>query len=171
MKQYLHFVAGVESLFDEEKGRYVSKYRSGKEFKTARADTVQSLFPILLPEIKPSHKKAILDALTDSNRYKSPFPIPTVSQNDPAFNPIFTIDLMWRGPSWAAPNYFILEGLRKLNETQLYKEIGRKWVDHAMAKGIWEMWNPLTGEGYGVRDLGMSTSVIDVMFKLKKMNS
>lgn len=29
------------------------------------------------------------------------------------------------------------------------------------------MWNPLTGEGYGVKDLGMSTSVLDVMYKLK----
>ena len=38
-----------------------------------------------------------------------------------------------------------------------------------MNKGIWEMWNPLTGEGYGVKELGMSTSVIDVMFKLKQI--
>jgi hypothetical protein len=38
-----------------------------------------------------------------------------------------------------------------------------------MSKGIYEMWNPLSGEGYGVKDIGMSTSVIDVMFKLKAM--
>lgn len=79
------------------------------------------MFPILLPEIKPSHQKAILDALKDPKKYNSNYSIPTVSQSDPAFNPIFTIDLMWRGPSWAAPNYFILEGLRRLNETALYK--------------------------------------------------
>jgi hypothetical protein len=29
-----------------------------------------------------------------------------------------------------------------------------------MSKGIYEMWNPLTGEGYGVKDLGMSTKTI-----------
>ncbi len=51
----------------------------------------------------------------------------------------------------------------------MYKEIGRKWLNQAMNKGIWEMWNPLTGEGYGVKELGMSTSVIDVMFKLKQI--
>lgn len=84
-------------------------------------------------------------------RYKSQFPIPTVSQSDPTFNPVFTIDLMWRGPSWAAPNYFILEGLRRINETELYKEIGNKWVQVAKEKGIWEMWNPLNGTGYGVK--------------------
>ena len=53
--------------------------------------------------------------------YKSDYPIPTVSRSDPAYNPVFTIDLMWRGPSWAAPNYFILEGLRQNNYTELYK--------------------------------------------------
>lgn len=76
---------------------------------------------------------------------------------------------MWRGPSWAAPNYFILEGLRRLGETALYKEIGQKWVNEALKNGIWEMWNPETGVGYGVKELGMSTSVVDVLFKLKEM--
>lgn len=44
---------------------------------------------------------------------------------------------MWRGPSWAAPNYFILEGLRNGNYTELYKEIGTKWVNEALKNGIW----------------------------------
>ncbi len=109
--------------------------------------------------------------MKDEKRYRSAYPIPTVSQSDPAFNPIFTIDLMWRGPSWAAPNYFILEGLRRLNETSLYKEIGQKWVNQALTKDLWEMWNPLTGEGYGVKDLGMSTSVVDIIYKLKQIQS
>lgn len=31
------------------------------------------------------------------------------------------------------------------------------------------MWNPETGKGYGVKELGMSTSVLDVLFRLKEM--
>lgn len=38
-----------------------------------------------------------------------------------------------------------------------------------MTKGIWEQWNPLTGEGYGVKDIGMSTCVVDVLYKLKSI--
>lgn len=38
-----------------------------------------------------------------------------------------------------------------------------------MKNGIWEMWNPLDGSGYGVKDLGMSTSVIDVLYRLKEI--
>ena len=78
---------------------------------------------------------------------------------------------MWRGPGWAAPNYFILEGLRNNNYTALYQEIGHKWVNAALKKGIWEMWNPETGEGYGVKGLGMSNSVVDVLYRLKEMDS
>ena len=83
--------------------------------------------------------------MTQEKHYKSDYPIPSVSRSDPAYNPVFTIDLMWRGPSWAAPNYFILEGLRNSNQTELFKEIGKKWVNEALKNGIWEMWNPETG--------------------------
>jgi len=44
---------------------------------------------------------------------------------------------MWRGPAWAAPNYFILEGLRNHNETELYRTIGEKWIAQAKTFGIW----------------------------------
>ena len=107
--------------------------------------------------------------MIQEKHYKSDYPIPTVSRSDPAYNAIFTIDLMWRGPSWAAPNYFILEGLRNENQTALFKEIGSKWLNQALTKGIWEMWNPETVEGYGVKELGMSTSVVDIMYKLREL--
>ena len=38
-----------------------------------------------------------------------------------------------------------------------------------LANDIWEMWNPETGVGYGVKQLGMSTSVVDVMFRLREL--
>jgi hypothetical protein len=31
------------------------------------------------------------------------------------------------------------------------------------------MWHPENGTGYGVQDLGMSTSVVDVLYELKKL--
>ena len=52
-------------------------------------------------------------------------------------------------------------------ETELYKEIASKWIKGVLKNDIWEMWNPETGEGYGVKKLGMSTSVIDVMYRLR----
>jgi len=93
----------------------------GDEYKPTKKNTVQALFPIIVPDIPQKHKDSIIEMLKSEKHYKSDYPIPTVSRSDPAYNPIFTIDLMWRGPSWAAPNYFILEGLRNGNYTDLYK--------------------------------------------------
>ena len=42
-------------------------------------------------------------------------------------------------------------------------------MSEVLKNDIWEMWNPETGKGYGVKGLGMSTSVIDVMHRLKEM--
>lgn len=86
----------------------MSRYLDGKEFKQCKKNTVQSLFPIIVPDIPEEHKQQIYAFLKDEKHYRSEHPIPTVSRSDPAYNPVFTIDLMWRGPTWAAPNYFIL---------------------------------------------------------------
>jgi len=49
LKQYQHFFKGVMKLFDAEKQRFVSHYMLKDKFLPTRADTVQSLFPILFP--------------------------------------------------------------------------------------------------------------------------
>ncbi len=33
---------------------------------------------------------------------------------------------------------------------------------------IWEMWHPQTGKGVGAKGLGMSTTIVDVLFYLRK---
>jgi hypothetical protein len=110
-------------MHDDSLGRYVSEYLDGSEYKKTKANTVQALFPLLIEELPLEHKREITAMLRDVNinfniqekHYKSDYPIPSVSRSDPAYQPVFTIDLMWRGPSWAAPNFFVLEGLKTHN--------------------------------------------------------
>ena len=63
-QQYQYFSKGVMKLYDSDKRKFVSKYLDGKAFKSARADTVQSLFPILL-DLPSDLKTEILAALQD----------------------------------------------------------------------------------------------------------
>ena len=58
-KNYNHFLKGLLSLYDEEKGRYVSKYLDADEYKTAHKNTVQTLFPLIVPDIPQKHKDNI----------------------------------------------------------------------------------------------------------------
>ena len=64
-KEYRNFVKGLTSLWDEQKGRYVSYYLDGSTYKKTSKNTVQSLFPILVPDIPQKHKDSIISMLTD----------------------------------------------------------------------------------------------------------
>ena len=65
MKEYNHFVKGLTSLYDQQKGRYVSHYLDGDTFKPTKKNTVQALFPIIVPGIPQEHKDSILNMLKD----------------------------------------------------------------------------------------------------------
>ena len=43
-----------------------------------------------------------------------------------------------------------------------------KWVSAYDKSGIYEMWEPLTGEAYGVEGLGMSTLIVDSLIEVGK---
>jgi hypothetical protein len=136
----------------------------GKE-KTSIANTVQNLFPLLLKDLPEDKKNFLTNQLKDPKKYNSPFSVPTVSMDDPQFSASFGVDLMWRGPVWGFTNWFILEGLGLHGEFKVQATIVNKWVELAKLSGIWEQYNPFTGEGYGPEGLGMSTLVCDYIYR------
>jgi hypothetical protein len=64
MKQYEHFVKGLMTLYDEQEGRYISWFLNGSKFDKARKNTVQVLFPIMVPDIPQAHKDGIISMLS-----------------------------------------------------------------------------------------------------------
>lgn len=158
---YEHFRKGVLSLWDSSQNRFLSKFRSGGTDHPAKANTVQGLFPLLL-DLPAEMREALLGLLKSPDHYNLSVPFPSVSKSDPSFNPTFTIDLMWRGPTWAAPNYFILHALFYSGETALFQEFAGRYVRAVQAKGLWEMYDPETGAGMGVANLSMTASVVEV---------
>ena len=82
LKQYSHFLKGLTSLYDEEKARYVSHYLDADEFKPTKKNTVQALFPLIVPDIPQKHKDSIIAMLT-SVRFRLPRKI-TTNHNTPS---------------------------------------------------------------------------------------
>jgi hypothetical protein len=81
---------------------------------------------------------------------------------------------MWRGPSWAAPNYFILHALYYQGseaELALFREFAGRFVGTVRKVGVWEMYGPEDGAGMGVKELGMTTSVVDIAAKLEAVSA
>jgi hypothetical protein len=72
---------------------------------------------------------------------------------------------MWRGPVWGFTNWFVMEGLGLHDRKDVQEAILTKWIALVDKSGIWEHYNPLTGEPYGAEGLGMSTLVCDWIYR------
>jgi len=133
--------------------------------KVSKANTIQNLFPILLPDLPKSMVEEIVNAIRDPEQFATPFSLPTVARNDPQFSATFDVDLMWRGPVWGFTNWFIMEGLERHRYYDVRHELYEKWISLVQQSGIYEHYNPITGEAYGPEGLGMSTLICDWIYR------
>ena len=160
----------LDTLFDPTTGHFMTGYKNDhNEQCFHRVRTVQMLFPLLLSNLQPEHVRRIVSYLTDPNEFGTPYPIPSVSKAEEAYNPIQNTDLLWRGPTWGFTNWFVMEGLAKHGETVVLDELMDKWIAMAQRGGIWENYNPETAVGYGAEGLGMSALIVDWMKRLNRI--
>ena len=153
-----------------------------------RSRTVQSLFPLLLPDLPLDIRMQLISDLEDRSRFAARFPVPTTALSDPSFDPNDSA-LMWRGPSWPTTNWFVFRGLMEslrrnmLQKSQhadpdlemrVYEAASRaaanllqRWLEMHYLDGFHEYVNPQTGEGLGQAALGMSLSIADVLHELR----
>jgi hypothetical protein len=59
-----------------------------------------------------------------------------------------------------------MEGLLKHGFKSEAGAILDRWIELCMQNGIWEYYNPITGQGLGQKGLGMSTLIIDMLYRL-----
>lgn len=133
-----HLTRMVEGLWDEADGSFQAKH----DKKTIPVKTPFNLYPLWTGQLPRSIADRLLDRLKDPEEFWGAFGLPTVAFNDPAFDP----DKMWRGPVWANINYFFVEALEKVGESQLAAELREKTLDLINSQpDIREYYNPLTG--------------------------
>lgn len=158
----------LSKMWSPSLNRFISLYKNAaNEELVAPAETVQSLFPLLLTTLPAAQQQSIVNTqLLNPSKFWLKYPVPSTSADAPQFEPVFTVDLMWRGPTWAFPNWFILEGLTYHGFWTEARTLAQKWVNLVARSGVWEMYNPLTGDPYGAIGLGMSTLVVDWIHRL-----
>ena len=163
-----HSEAGIlKTLYSESAGRFVTGYKDGNNVQSFYGvKTVQTLFPLLLNSISSEQVSGIVAKLTDENEFWTAYPVPSVSKAEPEYNPVMDTKLLWRGPTWGFTNWFIMEGLQKHGQNVVLGEMMERWISMVKKGGIYEMYNPETGVGYGPEGLGMSTLIVDWMQRL-----
>jgi len=129
----------VEHFWDEEVGLFWAT----KEGQPIRVRTPFNLYPLWTGRLPPRMSQRIIQHLTNPREFWTPYPIPTVACNDPAYDPT----QMWRGPTWVNINYLFIEALVRTGYESLARELRRRTLDLVVRHDdIYEYYHPETGE-------------------------
>jgi putative isomerase len=113
-----------------------------RNHEPVRVLTPFSLFPLLTGRMPKVVEERLVRHLFSKAEFWTPFPIPSVAANDPAFTP----DTMWRGPTWVNINYLFIDALERIGRLREARCLRRKTLDLVMRNGdIFEYYNPVGG--------------------------
>ena len=150
----------LSKCYDEETGAFWSL--ASKEEQPLKVLTVSSLLPVILESIgRGQLERLVEDHLLQEQEFWLPYPIPSVARSEPSFRAGERV-VIWRGPTWINTNWLIVKGLRQHGYDEAANAIARRSAELVLKSGFREFYNPLTGEGYGARNFGWSTLVVDM---------
>jgi glycogen debranching enzyme len=136
---------------------------AGKKEQPLRTLTIASLMPLLLDGLPKDIASRLVERhLLSPSEFWLPYPVPTISKSERAFKADETF-LIWRGPSWINTNWLLFQGLRKHGFHEPARHIAERSAELVLKSGFREYYNPLTGQGYGAKDFGWSTLIVDML--------
>jgi putative isomerase len=128
----------MAELWDEKAGLFWAQL-AGRRVETR---TPFNLFPLLTGRLPPEVADRLVAHLTNPREFWSRYPVPTVSLDDPKFDP----SQMWRGPTWVNVNYLLIEGLARSGYTEIARELRRRTLHLIAAQDdIYEYYHPESG--------------------------
>jgi hypothetical protein len=114
----------LEKMWDSQTRFFYDVHPATHE-KAIEAKTVDGFFPFLFGQLASASELALFDHLMNTREFWTPWPVPTVAQDCPAFDshgywkvgpnastdkPYFYID-SWNGPTWMFSNALVLDAL------------------------------------------------------------
>ncbi|RMF99535.1 MAG: hypothetical protein D6741_08330, partial [Planctomycetota bacterium] len=151
---------GVEGMrrymWDDEAGTFLSVRRDTLEKIRVPAVGSWMALPAGVPTQAMADRMAEVLSTPD---WMTPLPVPTVARSDPRWRS----NAFWRGDVWPPTNYQIASGLAAYGYHELAATIADKSVANAIAQGISEHYDSLTGRPLGVRDYCMGCTLVTMM--------
>ncbi|PIQ68053.1 MAG: hypothetical protein COV91_06255 [Candidatus Taylorbacteria bacterium CG11_big_fil_rev_8_21_14_0_20_46_11] len=131
----------------------------GEDYRKIKVKTWAIFMPLFAKILSQEEAKVLVEThLKNPKEFWTTYPIPTVSMDEPAFNP----KEFWRGPTWSAVNWFIYKGLLNYGFTDEARIIKEKTEELLHLSGTREYFNPLTGEGGGAHNFTWGGLVLDM---------
>jgi glycogen debranching enzyme len=151
----------LERSHDERSGLFFDLAGPGE--RPVRISTWASLTPLLLTGLPERVRVRLVEEhLLDPSRYRAPVGIPSVSMDEPSFNPRFDRFRAWRGPSWMNCAWLLVPAMRCLGYEREADRIVAALRVAVATDGFREYYDPLTGRGLGARGFGWSTLLADL---------
>ena len=151
----------LERCFDERRGLFFDL--AGRAARPVPVSTWTALAPLVLRDLpEPVRRRLVEQHLLDARRYAAPCGIPSVSMQEPTFNPRWDRFRCWRGPAWMNTAWLLVPALRELGYGDRAAQIVGALARAVAQGGFREYYDPLTGAGLGARGFGWSTLLIDL---------
>lgn len=149
----------VRRLFDPRAGIFFAEGPSGERL---RVSTWAGLAPLALHRLpKDIGHRIANEHLLNPQCFWLDFPVPSTAACEPTFVPgcdrYLWIDRYWRGPTWLFSTWFVQRGLQQLGYDAERAHLADRTLALIRQSGFREYFNPLTGEGMGARNFGVST--------------
>lgn len=129
----------IDHCWDPEAGLFWAL----KDHQPVKVVTPFNLYPLWTGQLPAEICDRLLVHLQNPAMFWGTYMLPTVARNDPMYDPL----TMWRGPVWANINYFFIEALRQVGESELANQLRDRTLEMIMAqKGIYEYYNAETGD-------------------------
>jgi hypothetical protein len=152
----------LERCWDERRGLFFDL--AGRAERPVEISTWSSLAPLALAGLPARVRRRLVEEhLLDPRRYAAPCGIPSVSMEEPSFNPRWDRFRTWRGPSWMNTAWLLVPPLRALGYEQRAAEIVSSLAAAAARHGLREFNDPRTGRGRGAREFGWSALLADLV--------
>lgn len=117
--------------------------RSGDHQVDPNADSLILLLPLVLGSRLPeSVRRPMVARLREPGGFLTPFGLATESLRSPNY---LTFGY-WRGPIWAPSTLVIVDGLVRMGEKALAREIARRFCDLCVRSGFAENFDAVTGD-------------------------
>jgi glycogen debranching enzyme len=152
----------LDRCWDEDRGLFLDL--AGNAERPVEVSTWSALAPLALEGIPEDIRRRLVEEhLLDPRRYRAEWGIPSVAQDEPAFNPGFDRWRCWRGPSWVNTAWFLAPAIARLGYEEEAERIVLSLVVAAERHGLREYYNPHSGRGLAARQFGWSTLLTDLV--------
>jgi glycogen debranching enzyme len=156
----------LRDCWDESSGAFYDTHLvsdvSGPRRVQVKILTATSLFPLILEDLSSDVAARLVGHLTNEEEFWLPYPVPSVAATEPAFDPHFATQAIFRGSAWVNLNWYLCNGLRTHGYGDVARELSRRTKGMAALSGLRECYDPYDGTGQGARDFSWSSLVLDM---------